>query len=90
MKEGNKQKTRSTRWLVWLGILCMIAPVFITFYHLTVMLSQTRQNPSDSLNNVFDWSIGYFVMGNILLFLGLVRRQPISESGKKISAPEAT
>jgi hypothetical protein len=79
---GKKPKTRATGGLVWLGVLCLAAPVmiamFVTFNHM--MQSPTASVSPESLDSQFRWIIGLSVIGGLLMFLGLVRRQPITES----------
>ncbi len=72
-----RTKTRATRWLIWLGLFCMIVPPMMD---LLVTFSKVTQsaNVAVSLDSIC-WTIGISVVGLLLMFLGLVRRRPITE-----------
>ncbi len=77
LKEGEPHdpKTRSTRWLLWVGVLCMMLPsvagLFITFNNITSAYSP------DQMDEWLYWTVGLGNIGILLLFLGLVRRRPV-------------
>ena len=85
-----RPKTRATRWLVWLGIFCMVVPPMIamltTFNHLTE--SPNAPIPAQSISDSLWWLGGPPLIGSLLMFFGLVRRQTIAEPGETISLPE--
>jgi hypothetical protein len=78
-----RPKTRATRGLVWLGVVCLaVAPIIV----MVVTLSDAVQSPTvpvspESLEYRFRWIIGLTVLGALVIFLGLVHRQPITELG---------
>jgi hypothetical protein len=83
-------RTRATRWLIWSGVLCLVVSpmiaLLVTFHHLA-QSSDAFVSP-ESINNLFRWIIGLSVIGTLLMFLGLVHRQPFSASDKKTSLSE--
>ncbi len=87
---GKRPKTRATRWLVWLGLLCMI---LLPMIHMLITLNSIMQTPKapsthDSFGDSIGWFIGPPVVGGLLMFLGLIRRRPISEASRENSSPE--
>jgi hypothetical protein len=50
--------------------------------------SPTTTVESDSINDSLSWILGLAVVGSLLMFLGLVHRQPIPESGEEASFPQ--
>lgn len=89
---GKKPKTRATRWLVWLGILCFVVlpmiPMLVTFN--SMVQSSTAASSSEAVSDWIRWMTATGVIGTLLMFLGLVRRQPIPELEEETSTPEAT
>jgi hypothetical protein len=79
-----EQKTHATRWLIWLGLLCLLCPALMAM-HLT--FTRMTQSPTaispDSLDNQIRWITGLSVIGVLLIFLGLVQRRPIPDESKK-------
>lgn len=67
-------KTHGTRWLLWLGVLCMMLPsiggMLLMFNQITASYS-----PEQTVHWIY-WTIGLGNIGILLLFLGLVRRRP--------------
>lgn len=89
---GKKQKTRATRWLVWLGVLCVaVLPMVGTLITFNRMMQSARTPISPaSVSDSFRWIIGWSVIGSLLVFLGLVHRQPVRESKHETSSSDAT
>jgi hypothetical protein len=88
-EEKNGVKTRATRWLVWPGVLCMLSPIAgiaVTFSRMTQ--STNAQLPAGSLDGSLYWVVGLFWVGILLIFIGLVRRQPILKRGENGSVSE--
>ena len=90
---GKRLKTRATRWLVWLGVLCLILPSMIA---LLVAFNRIQQSPTaatvspEPLVDSLRWITGSTVIGILLMFLGLVHRKPIFESRELTSPPTTT
>jgi hypothetical protein len=83
-------KTRATRWLVWLGLLCMLLPAMVG---MIVTFNRLVQSPNAPLSpgsvaNSLDWIIGFTTIGILLIFLGLVHRQPVLKHGEDTPPPE--
>ena len=78
-EERIRVKTRATRWLVWLGVSCMLLPatvgMIITFNR--VVQSPNTPVSSELVASSLDWIIGFTTIGTLLIFLGLVHRQPV-------------
>jgi hypothetical protein len=80
--DGSPRKTRATRWLIWLGILCMIVPTWIGVFS-TFSGALDSPPPAVSSTKIADWFVWtqlFFMLGIILIFLGLIRRQPVLDS----------
>ncbi len=80
---AKRPKTRATRGLVWLGVLCMVLPPLIS---MLVTFNQFVQSPhariaADSIDESLRWIIGGPLIGVLLVFLGLIRRRPVVEAG---------
>jgi len=89
-EEKNRVKTRATRWLVWLGVLCMLSSLFgmiVSFNRMTQ--STNAQLPSGSLGGLLNWIMGLSMVGILLIFLGLVHRQPVLKRGENASPSES-
>ncbi len=89
---GKKQKTRATRRLVWLGVLCVaVLPMLGMLVTLNHMIQSPKVSISpESISDSLHWIIGWSVIGSLLVFLGLVHRQPVRESKHETSSSEAT
>lgn len=78
---AKKSRTRATRWLIWLGVFCLVvfpmAEMLVTFCRM--MHSHTPSSPV-SISDSIRWIIGWSVIGSLLVFLGLVHRQPVRQS----------
>jgi hypothetical protein len=74
-----RQRTQATRGLVWLGVLCLIVPPIIVGIAALghVVQLPNAPIPAESIDNARHWIISLAVIGVLLVFLGLVRRQPI-------------
>lgn len=73
-----KTKTRATRWLIWLGLFCMIVPPMIG---MLVTFNKMMQSPNAGVSSdSIRWTIEMSVVGTLVMFLGLVRRRPVVES----------
>jgi len=73
-----RTKTRVTRWLIWLGLFCIIAPPMIG---MLVMFNMAAQSSNAGVSSAsIRWTIGMSLVGTLLMFLGLVRRQPVATS----------
>jgi hypothetical protein len=87
---AKRPKTQATRWLVWLGVLCLVVPPTIDMLVTFNRITQSSYAPisQESIINSLRWIIGLWVIGSLLMFLGLVRRQPIPEAGEEPLPPE--
>jgi hypothetical protein len=78
---AKKSRTRATRWLIWLGVFCLVVfpmvAMLVTFCHM--MHSGTPSSPA-SISDSLRWIVGWSVIGCLLVFLGLVHRQPVRQS----------
>jgi hypothetical protein len=88
-----RPKTQSTRWLVWSGaglILLFLAIGTITM--LTAALSAEKSPShaasSELFDNLFLWFGELPFLAMLLMFIGLVRRQPIPETSEESVSPE--
>jgi hypothetical protein len=73
-----RPKTQATHWLIWLGVLFSFAPMTIGLFTFTRAITEAR--PIESLDCQLHWTIALTLTGCLLIFLGLVRRQPIPET----------
>ena len=86
---GKRPKTRATRWLVWLGVSCCLAPTFVGMLVSFNALTQTPPVPVSpaTLHNVIRWSMALTAIGVLMVFLGVARRQPIPKLEEKTFPP---
>ena len=84
------QKTQATRSLVWLGILCLAASLIPVYVALNEMMQSPKALSPESISKALDWIIGLSVIGFLLMFLGLVRRQPISNLEENAPPPDSS
>jgi hypothetical protein len=85
-KEPAKQcRTRATHWLINVGVLCLLLPTMIGM----IVTFNNVQSPdvSASLDSQMRWIMGSTVIGLLLMFLGVVHRQPIAEAKETAASP---
>jgi hypothetical protein len=84
-----RPKTRATGWLVWSGAALLLTPVIMVAASAAILVANIHAAktvaPGASLNWLF-WAAGLYVIGSLLLFLGLVRRRPIAEEEERSCA----
>jgi hypothetical protein len=76
-----RPKTRATRWLVWLGVLCLLLPMPIAMFG--TFHARTQSEPAaavaESIREQIHWVAGISLIGGCVMLLGLIRRKPIHE-----------
>ncbi len=83
-------KTRATRWLVWMGVVCMLMPLVKMIVTLKRMMqSPNGQLPSGALNGSLAWTEGLLMVGFLLIFVGLVRRRPVLKQNEETTSENA-
>ncbi len=84
-KDGRRSpKTQATRWLVCLGLLCVMLPSVGMLLTFNSIANSPRATPSlKSVDHWFSWFVASCTLGLFLVFLGLVRRRPIGEPSEK-------
>ena len=74
------RKTRATGWLVGLGLCLLIAPLIAMLYHFNIIVHPpTPPSSLESVDNWIHWSMGFSLLGVVMMIVGLVWRRPIVE-----------
>jgi hypothetical protein len=83
--ELKRPKTRATRWLLGLGALCLIVPALILLVQVVNcwIHHQPLAPAAEPLHTTLRWTAGMAAIGSLLIFCGLVRRQPVVEEQKR-------
>lgn len=82
-------KKRSTRWLIWLGILCLLVPLAVTFWGMLDTYNSITARPveSDPVEVAHRIRVAIMavsplsILGIILVILGFVLRRRCSSAG---------
>jgi len=90
---ARRPRTRATRWLVWSGIALMLLSVTIAAASMLIAATAAAKSPHHALPpepslNLVLWSGELPLLGALLVFLGLARRQPIAKPSDETFPPD--